>query len=57
MKYIPYEKLSKAKKREIDSKKRVTWNNVKPVTIVHKGVKDYKRKFKTKKESEAYLDY
>lgn len=57
MKYIPYEKLSKAKKREIDSKKRVTWNNVKPVTIVHKGIKDYKRKLKNKKESEAYLDY
>lgn len=46
MKYIPYEKLSKAKKRELDRKKRNTWNNVKPVTRVHKSAKDYSRKSK-----------
>ena len=31
-KFVPYEKLSKSKKRELDRKKRVTWRNVKPVT-------------------------
>ena len=46
MKYIPYEKLSKAKKRELDRKKRNTWNNVKPVTRVHKSAKEYSRKNK-----------
>lgn len=31
-KFVPYEKLSKSKKRELDRKKRVTWGNVNPVT-------------------------
>ena len=55
MKYIPYEKLSKAKKRELDRKKRNTWNNVKPVTRVHKSAKEYSRK--NKNEFDAYPDY
>ena len=55
MKYIPYEKLSKAKKRELDRKKRNTWNNVKPVTRVHKSAKEYSRK--NKNEFDAYHNY
>ena len=31
-KFVPYEKLSKSKKRELDRKQRVTWGNVNPVT-------------------------
>ena len=44
MKYIPYEKLSKAKKRELDRKKRNTWNNVKPITRVWTIVNKVDRK-------------
>ena len=55
MKYIPYEKLSKVKKRELDRKKRNTWNNVKPATRVHKSAKEYSRK--NKNEFDAYPDY
>ena len=55
MKYIPYEKLSKAKKRELDRKKRNTWNNVKPVTRVQRSAKEYSRK--NKNEFDAYPDY
>ena len=31
-KFIPYEKLSKKKKRELDAAKRGTWGALKPVT-------------------------
>ncbi|HJI60989.1 MAG TPA: hypothetical protein OIM34_03455 [Ruminococcus bromii] len=55
MKYIPYEKLSKAKKRELDRKNRNTWNNVKPITRVHRSAKEYRRK--NKNIYDAYPDY
>ena len=29
--FVPYEKLSKKKKREVDTKKRNTWNGLNPV--------------------------
>ena len=29
-KFVPYEKMSKKKKREMDRKKREDWGNVKP---------------------------
>lgn len=44
MKYIPYNKLSKSAKKEIDRKKRNTWNGVKPVVRVHRHKNEYKRK-------------
>ena len=50
-KFVPYEKLSKAKKRELDRKKRVTWRNVKPVTRKVESKKHYKRK------SRNFTDY
>ena len=31
-KFIPYEKLSKKKKREMDARKRTTWGPLNPVT-------------------------
>ena len=31
-KFIPYEKLSKKKKRELNAKKRTTWGPLNPVT-------------------------
>lgn len=36
-KFIPYEKLSKKKKRELNKRKRKDWGNISPVTkVVHK---------------------
>lgn len=43
-KFIPYEKLSKKKKKEIDSKKRGSWHGVNPVTRKSENPKAYKRK-------------
>ena len=50
-KFVPYEKLSKSKKRELDRKQRVTWGNVNPVTRKVKSKKHYKRK------SRSFTDY
>ena len=50
-KFVPYEKLSKSKKRELDRKKRVTWRNVKPVTRKVETKEHYKRK------SRNFTDY
>ena len=50
-KFVPYEKLSKAKKRELDRKKRATWGNVNPVTRKVESKKHYKRK------SRNFTDY
>lgn len=49
MKFIPYEKLSKRKKKEQDSEKRNTWGGVRPVTRVEESDKAYKRHEKHKK--------
>ncbi len=43
-KFIPYEKLSKRKKRELDSKKRGSWHGVSPVTKRAESKKTYNRK-------------
>ena len=43
-KFIPYEKLSKKKRREIDRKKRNTWNGFSPVTRKPEDPKAYNRK-------------
>ena len=50
-KFVQYEKLSKSKKRELDRKKRVTWENVNPVTKKVESKKLYKRK------SRNFTDY
>ena len=42
-KFIPYEKLSKKKQRELDSAKRGTWGAVKPVTRRPDNPKAYNR--------------
>ena len=42
-KFIPYEKLSKKKKRELDRKKRVEWK-MNPVTRKPENPKAYKRR-------------
>jgi hypothetical protein len=47
-KFVPYQKLSKKKKRELDLKRRQTWA-VSPVTRKAQNKKVYNRK-KTRKE-------
>ena len=49
-KYVPFEKLSKKKKRELNAKRRGTWGNIDPVTRKPKNPKAYDRK-KARKRS------
>lgn len=43
-KFIPYKKLSKRKRRELDKAQRVTWGTVNPVTRAAKDKKVYDRR-------------
>ena len=43
-KFIPYKKLSKRKRRELDSEHRGSWGAVNPVTRAIKSRKIYDRK-------------
>ena len=43
-KYIPYEKLSKQKKRVLNLQKRNTWGAINPVTRKPQNQKAYRRK-------------
>ena len=43
-KFIPYAKLSKKKKRELDKKARGTWGGLNPVTRVPPPPKAYNRR-------------
>lgn len=55
MKFIPYEKLSKKKKRELDRAQRNSWGSFSPVTRVEKNPRAYKReKMRLSDDGEAY---
>ena len=43
-KFIPYEKLSKKKQKEMDAKKRRDWGGLNPVTRKPENPKAYNRK-------------
>ena len=43
-KFIPFEKLSKHKKREMMAKRRKTWEGLSPVTRTPANPKAYKRR-------------
>lgn len=43
-KFIPYRKLSKRKRRELDNEQRGSWGAVNPVTRAIKSKKVYDRK-------------
>ena len=43
-KFIPYEKLSKKKQRELDRQKRNTWGELNPVTRKPENPKAYNRR-------------
>ena len=42
-KFVPYEKLSKKKKRELNAKRRKTWGTMSPVTRKPQNPKAYNR--------------
>ena len=42
--FVPYQKLSKKKKREMDREKRNTWGPLDPVTRIRESKKTYDRK-------------
>ncbi len=42
-KYVPYGKLSKKKRRELDAKRRGSWGGLNPVTRKPANPKAYKR--------------
>lgn len=54
-KFIPYEKLSKKQKREIDRKRRGSWGNLNPVTRRSESKKLYNRA-KSKRSAENSAD-
>ena len=54
-KFIPYEKLSKKKKRELDLKRRQTWV-MSPVTRKARNKKAYSRKKTRKEDPEDFSD-
>ena len=43
-KFIPYKKMSKKKQKEINQKKRASWNGLNPVTRKSENRKAYNRK-------------
>ncbi len=43
-KFVPYEKLSKKKRRELDAARRGSWGGLNPVTRKPQNSKAYKRK-------------
>lgn len=54
-KFIPYEKLSKKQKREIDQKRRGIWGNLNPVTRRSESKKIYNRA-RSKRSAENSAD-
>lgn len=55
-KFIPYEKLSKKKKRERDNEKRKSWGSLSPVTRKSKNPRAYNRA-ETKRHDEEDVEY
>ena len=43
-KFVPFEKLSKKKQKELNARKRGSWNGINPVTRRPENVKAYNRK-------------
>lgn len=56
--FIPYEKLSKRKQRELDRKKRGSWGEVNPVTRKPENPRAYnRRKARSWKKPEPCLSF
>ena len=43
-KYVPFEKLSKKKQRELNAKRRNTWGSISPITRKPNSPKAYNRR-------------
>ncbi len=54
-KFVPYEKLSKKKKKELNAKRRQTWG-INPVTRKPQNPKAYNRKKARKRDPEDFTD-
>lgn len=52
-KFVPYEKLSKRRKRELDRQRRGSWGALKPVTRKPQNPKAYNRKQARKRREDA----
>ena len=52
--FVPYEKLSKKKKKEMNAKKRNTWNGLNPVTRKPESSHAYNR---NKKKAQDRRDF
>ena len=55
-KFIPYEKLSKKKQRELNAQKRGTWYGIDPVTRKSKNEKAYDRRKARKWSDDSFHD-
>lgn len=53
IKFVPYEKLSKKAKKELNSKKRSDWGDIRPGTRIEENPKAYKRHNKHRKRDES----
>lgn len=52
-KFIPYEKLSKKKRRELDAARRTTWD-ISPITRRPANPKAYNRRKTQNREKDSY---
>lgn len=55
-KFIPYKKMSKKKQKEINQKKRASWNGLNPVTRKSQNLKAYNRKKVLKWNDDSFQD-
>ena len=53
-KFIPYQKLSKKKQRELDRKRRGTWGGLNPVTRIPANSKAYNRQKARRRNREDF---
>lgn len=56
-KFIPYEKMSKKRRKEFNQKKRNTWNGFNPITRKSKNSKIYNRKKVLKWNDDTFQDF
>lgn len=55
--FIPYEKMSKKQRRDIDRMRRGSWNGVNPITRRIESKKAYNRKKVSKTSFDLFRDF
>ncbi len=53
-KYVPFEKLSKKKQKELNAKRRGTWGNINPITRKPDNPKAYNRQKARRSSQQDY---